>query len=467
MPKPEDRVTIKLGPVRYDSPKATRSLVQEVIDEQPPSGGGITEAEVEDLIDQYQPVTGGVGQVIGIPPGTPFVYVPPNLVSFPIDFASVVPLIADMTRTSTSGGDHLVEYGEGRLNIDTANVVGSNGEAVIGVAGSTLRVYDTSTGLATSIALPATGMSHASCVGSDIVTHRPPAAGTATFVSLYVYNGSSVSTVSFPSATGGNLQYTGSGSSGDGTHVVILWKNSSTGQMYVVRYNTSGVIQSQKNVTVATLGILAAVVTNASGRVENGYVLISGTANIVATSDDTSSSTWRVFAVNGPGEPNMTMGPNGIGWAVTAASADPSSDIDVHILDFGAGSVNTFVQALTGWVSPFDPVATNLSATHGICYLSDTKLAVCSGYYDSIAGTVQPIYITVTYSPGSPGSLTLSQLYFTAYETSTTYPAGDDYIDQYCFGPINVGSDVVFTVQIDGIGLGGFGTLDFMYRVTA
>jgi hypothetical protein len=448
--KKRDQNTAVVGPVRIDFDEQVR----QVLDQTPtPTGGG---------------VSGSAGFVVGIPPGIPYVYVPANLVSFPIDFSAVPPLKAEMSRTTSIGGDHIVDYEEGKLNVDSQNVIGTGGQAVLGVYGTTLRAYDTSTGLATSVSLPTTysDLSYASCVNNKIVVHRTGASSVSASISLHVYDGSTVSTVSFPSPSG-TLQYCGSGSSGDGLEVVIAWRNPSN-TLYVARYDTAGVLQSQKSITFTALGLTSAIMGGGAARVENGYVLFSGTTHIVATEDDTASGTWIPFVVDGPGEPNMCMGPNGIGWAVTATTTDPTADIDVHILDFSTGSVNTFVQALTGWVSPFDPVAANISSTHGICYLSDTKMGVCSGYYNSVAGTIQPIYITVTYTAGTPGTLTLSQLYFSAYETATTYPASIDYINQYCYAPVKVGSDVVFTIQTDGTGSGGWGTdLDWMWRVTA
>lgn len=449
--KKKDQNTAAVGPARFEPDE----VVLQVAD-RGAIGGGVAA------------VPGSYGVVVGLPPGLPYVYVPANLVSFPINFAVNPPLQASMSRSQgATGGDHNVIYSRGKLSVDTQNVIGTTNETVLGVYNDEIHAYDTIAGVVTSVGLPATGMAGVVTVGTELVTTLQPAINSATSVTLYVYDGAAVSSVTFNKPSGsGTSVYKGAGASGDGTELVMCWWDSTNSRLYVTRYNTAGVQQSSKYELGSNLGVAGFSAGNA--RIENGYVLYSTDNLTVATEDDTSNATWKTFNVNGVGEPNMCIGSTGIGWLVSAALPDPTSDVDVYRLNYANGSYQTFTQALTDYVCPFDPVATNLSATHGITYISDTKFGVCSAYYDSVAGTVEPIYITVTYTAGTPGSLTLSQLRFSAYATATNYPATDDVVFQYAFGPTVVGTNVVFTIQTNGAGVGGFsGDLDLMWRVTA
>jgi len=243
MPKPEDRVTIKLGPVRYDSPKATRSLVQEVIDEQPPSGGGITEAEVQELIDTYQPVTGGAGYVVGIPPGTPFVYVPANLLEYPTDLVATI-----------GGGTITTDYPE----LDYGDVFGFGTDTIVlvrnGGTASTRRVAAVNPVTLNSriIIAPNVNMDGLFCTNSAVVllVHTSSSGNKNIYACT---DGLTFSTVSLAAPTTTGTWYLAAvGPDSTNDYIFAAWGRDTTNQVVVRTYDNAGVQQTSVSETLPT-----------------------------------------------------------------------------------------------------------------------------------------------------------------------------------------------------------------------
>jgi len=451
MSKPEDRVTIKLGPSRYDTPRAIRAKVQEVIDEQPPStGGGITEAEVQDLIDAYQPVTGGVGQAIGIPPGVPFAYVPPNLVNYPIDSLALYEINPDDYAITGSSGNRVgFQQRECVFSQDTSDVFGQGTDALLTYVEATdsLVAFSPSSGTVSSVSVNSTTNSsllngffttNGSLVAN--VSHSGTNSGN---IPTYVYDGTTMTSITLTAPTSpSNHRCVATGPDETNTYITALWAVNTTGTQLVIRtYDLTGTQIASRTESVGTSTNLQA----ACGLVANGYIMFCAprTTNngvVYVREASTATQAWTAFStqVQIP-QPSMCIGSTGVGFLVQNYnnSQTVGDRIDILKIDFSNGVTTTYADALTGLIDPFTVTNTTIrGSSTGVAYIDDDNVAVTGR---TIAGSVSPythtpIYCQATTATG--GTISVTQTSFPDFASSLTQAPGQ--VNNYptgCFSP--------------------------------
>ena len=452
MPKPEDRVTIKLGPSRYDTPRAIRAKVQEVIDEQPPSGGGITEAEVQDLIDQYQPVTGGVGQAIGIPPGVPFAYVPPNLVNYPIDSLALFELNADdYAITGGSGSRVGFQQRECVFSQDTSDVFGQGTDALLTYVESTdsLVAFSPSSGTVSSVSVNSTTNSsllngffttNGSLVAN--VSHSGTNSGN---IPTYVYDGTTMTSITLTAPTSPSAhRCVATGPDETNTYITALWAVNGTNaaQLVIRTYDLTGTQVASRTETVPTNTNLQA----ACGIIDEGYIMFSvprTTNNGVVYMREASTATqaWTAFntQVQIP-QPSMSVGSTGVAWIALNYNNDNAlgSRIDLLKLTFSTGVTTTYADALTGLIDPFIVANTTVrGSSTGIAYIDDDNVAVTGRLITGASSPFDhtPIYCQATTATG--GTISITQTSFPDFTSSLALGSGStSNYPTACFSPI-------------------------------
>jgi len=388
MAREEDRAKIKIGPARFDTPKAIRDRIAETIQETPATAlvGGVTIDQVQDIVDQYQPVTGGVGQVIGIPPGTPFVYVPANLLQFP------VPLHTLFNVTNATG-----------MAIDTGNTFGLGAGSIVirrsgGSTGSTfLSIINPATSGYSVVQPPSFSFIQMfSTGGAFFLVSGTTNMGTTLYVT---YDGTSWSGISVPAPTDGGLTWriAGFGPDSTGNNVIAVWGVSASGNTITRTYDTSLNQLTSVTETLASPGRWSFSGFGTTGQPVNNYRIVNGTMVIGNPRD----SGVFIRAATGSSSPwwYNPASPNNFGAISTHAWFYSSSSGNLHRVRVSDG----FSEAFPGVLSGFVPLAQSMVAVNAnqIAY-SRTDLV----------GNIRSYYYTVyDISTGFPGSITDTVLY--------------------------------------------------------
>ena len=419
MAREEDRAKIKLGPARFDTPKAIRDRIAETIQETPATAlvGGVTIDDVQDAIDNYVPVTGGVGQVIGIPPGTPFVYVPANLAANPANLAG----IGFAAYTFEGQLTNSIAQEVGSFGQDTANVLGLGVDTVMNASSSSLYAYNPSAGLAATLSFTA-------LLASVNVPRRPFIADSSVVVGTghgsavttppaRVYDGSAWSNITLTNPSTGN--YWGMGPGTNTARICMISAASSTDAalVRVSEYSTAG----GANIATNTFSVPTSISgTRSTGKVQNGWgiVLAQNGRFFVGPADATSTNTWKEFQVSGAdltiGEHSITIGASGIGFGSYRASGSNGLfkfDYNTNVLTLFAGVLDGVVTARPVNVSG----TTRDVVSRGMSYANDNAGALTGNYTDPVSGFVSSVYLTFDTTGGS---VSISALYFASNSTN-------------------------------------------------
>jgi hypothetical protein len=452
MARQEDRAKIKLGPARFDSPKAIRDRIAETIQETPATAlvGGVTIDQVQDAIDNYVPVTGGVGQVIGIPPGTPFVYVPANLATNPADLIALgwqqYELVAT---TSTSGREALRElyvYAQ-----DTANVLGLGSATVMNSDGTTLYAYSPSNGTSLALGHPSIGLNTSNRpINADnkIVLGRNRVTSTETSYTTQVYDGSSWAGATFTLPA--NTYHWGTGECTNTARVCVVGGagTSTVTSVRVSEYSATGGTNLATNDFALGASINQSIMR---AKVENGWAVVydsPSTADpnvFVGPANATSTNVWRQLSFPGAryfGPQGLTIGPTGIGFA---AYRDSGGNIDFAKFDANTGTVTVYASVLDGVIqavfSGYGSSVGRLPVSFGLAYANDNNCALTGMLASATSGTIDrtPTYLMIDVTGGV---VSISATYFNTFTetTSTVYHA--------CMNPVRLsGGDIVFVVN--------------------
>lgn len=406
MAREKDRTNIKLGPARFNSPKAIRDRIAETIQETPATAlvGGVTIDDVQDAIDNYVPVTGGVGQVIGIPPGTPFVYVPANLAANPanlqvIGFAEY----SFAAQTSNAIAQEVGSFGQ-----DTANVLGLGVDTVMNASSNSLYAYNPSAGLAATLSFTDLGLVSANVPRRPFIADSNVVVGTGhasavTTPPARVYDGSAWSNITLTNPSTGN--YWGMGPGTNTARICMISAGSSTDAalVRVSEYSTAG----GANIATNTFSVPTTIAgTRSTGKVQNGWgiVLAQNGRFFVGPANATSTNTWKEFQVSGAdltiGENSITIGASGIGFGSYRASGSNGLfkfNYNTNVLTLFAGTLDGVVTARPVTVSG---TSRNIVA-HGMSYANDNAGALGGLYLDPLTNDVSPIYLTFDTTGGS------------------------------------------------------------------
>jgi len=463
MARQEDRAKIKLGPARFDSPKAIRDRIAETIQETPATAlvGGVTIDDVQDAIDNYVPVTGGVGQVIGIPPGTPFVYVPPNLVNFPINSLALYPLNPDnFAVTGSTGARTGFAQKEVRFSQDTSNVMGQGTDALLAYDAGTnsLVAFSPSAGTVASVSLGGNVLGTINgffTTNGELITSVSHGSTVTGNITAKVYDGSTVSTITLaqPAST---HRCIATGPDSTGTNILALWvlANSSTTTVSIRTYNTAGTVIATRSEPIGLLRNL----TTAVGVVENGYLIFTalrGTVDGVAyiRQATTGAQAWTEFVTDRQAPQNsMTVGPSGTAFVAInqTNSGTPGSRIDLLKLNAVNGVTIAYADALTNVVDPFNVANTSLNgSTTGLCYVDDNNVILTGRLIDPVGPPhlQTPVYAQAV--TGSGGTITVTQTTFPSFAAAfATAPGTISNYQTSCFSPfVLANGTAVFIIQ--------------------
>jgi hypothetical protein len=362
--------------------------------------GGVTIDDVQDAIDNYVPVTGGVGQVIGIPPGTPFVYVPANLAANPADLNAIG--FAEYSLASPSSGALAQERGV--FSQDTSNVLGIGTETVINSDGSNLYAYNPSSGITASLSFSSLNISkNTFTANSSIVVGRGATTGGTT-ANARVYDGSTWSSVTLTNPSTG--LYWGMGPCTTPSRICSVFASASgtgTTLVRVAEYSTAGGANLANNTFTLTTSVTSAQVT---AKVENGWaILLTGTGRFfVGPANATSTNTWREFQVLNAGltigENSITIGASGIGFGSYRAS----SSNGLFRFDANTGVLTLYAGALDGVVTSqtvaFSTIGRQV-VSWGMSYANDNAATLGGMYQDPSTSAVSPVYLSFDTTGGS------------------------------------------------------------------
>ncbi len=379
-----DRNPISLGPAPADARRnaarvqADVDLVNTNIDlGNIGGGGGLTEADVNALIYSYAPVTGGTGNIIGVPVGSPYVYISPQLAAFPMDVSSA---LLDLDK---SGGCM------GEIDTQNATAMGADTICLVGSgtgASSKLIGFNPSAGTASSISLPEKP-THFVRFGIRLAL----SVRGSTTQRVYWVDGGVVSSVNISGVTG--FRMVGAGPAANGTDFLTVWCDwLGTGSVGVTvrTYNAAGATIGTQSVTLPTRQASGTVTW---ALVDNGYIVlyfqdINGDWRI-ARKDANTSGAWSdlgVFSVDSRGK---------MGNVSSSGHAFAVSGTDLLRVNVATTSVSVYPGAFVN----------NESTFLGVYSISSTK-AIVAG----LTTGNQPFIDTIVLSGGS------------ANVTQTTFP---------------------------------------------
>ena len=407
-----DRNPISLGPAPADARRnaarvqADVDLVNTNIDlGNIGGGGGLTEVDVNDLINAYVPVTGGVGNVIGVPVGTPYLYVGPNLTQLPIDISS-----APLDLLKSNAYSEVDTHDATGLGADTVCMVGSG----TGMS-SRLIGFNTAAGTASAIGLTERPRAFVRFGTDRLICEAVDSTSTQRI--YWINNGVlETFTLAIP-ATGYRIAAVGPAA--NGTDVLVVWmvRNTNAGlstyDVYVRTYDTAGNLVS----TQTTNTVLHSRQQASSARVDNGYIVLSAYSassldNVYVKSADTTSA-WQYVGA-------FDIGTSELGKVTSSGHAFARADTtDLLRINCATGAADVYPNTFVN----------DEGSTHGIYSISSTKVVVTGVTTSSSDPFVDTIVI-------SGGSANVTQTVITSDPTATA-----------CFQPVALPSgDVVFGI---------------------
>jgi hypothetical protein len=421
MAREEDRAKIKLGPARFDTPKAIRDRIAETIQETPATAlvGGVTIDDVQDAIDNYVPVTGGVGQVIGIPPGTPFVYVPANLAANPADLIALGFVQYELLFPAAPGGSREVY----KFSQDASNILGLGAQTVMNDDGTTLYAYNPTAGTSTALAHPSVGNVNKPITANNrIVVGKNRVTTSSTSEVTQVYDGTTWASATFTMPSG--TYFWGMGPCTDPSRVCVVGAGTTTfiTSILVAEYAATG----GSALTSNTFTVPNTPQANFRTKVENGWAIAFDSPTgadpnvFVGPANATSTNVWRQLSFPGArhfGANGVTVGSSGIGFA---AYVDNGGNLEFAKFDANTGSVTVFASALNGVITErsggYGTSTTRRVASYGLAYANDNNFAL-GGALEGPANTYTPAYLMIDTTGGN---VSISATYFTAFAEITT-----------------------------------------------
>ena len=428
-----DRNPVAIGPAPADGNKNAERLRTDIAAGRIGAGGGdgLTLDEVQELIDGYTPVTGGTGYVVGLPPGTPYVYVASNLAGNPSDLKAALAMEYQYLTSAA-----LSQYAaRGFLTEDTGNIFGYGTGTVACVVGTSINAFNPVTGQQGSIPINGAPSDIASVAFYSTYAVMCPVAG-ATTVRVYSSGGTWASFTPTAPSTGYTIRCVGIDASG--TNICILWVNGSNLTQTITRtYSNTGTV-------VATGSVLAAGGDVTLARIENGYILASSDSttasvnvNAYVRPADASTSAWKSFGFNGNKAhiASMCVSTSGKGFMVGQNST--TRVVDLIRFTYSTGTTALSASALTDQVFTGSTFGSN--PTFGLAYINDTTVAVASKFVNT-SSQATPFYGVVSIGATN---VTISKL---SFETALSDASNGAYSG--AFAPLRLASGtIVFGVR--------------------